>query len=148
MSDLPRATEIDTSGEPTDDFIELPHFARVVRRKRATSNGGFSFLIDLPGTTSVSEGDAFVLLDGTRIGVKAAQEQCFRVTGTNLARAAYHVGNRHAAVEFGPGYLTIIHDNTLASMLRQLGCIVSPYRGPFNPEGGAFGHGHVTGHGH
>ena len=59
-----------------------------------------------------------------------------------LARAAYHLGNRHVAVEVGPGWLRLQPDKVLADMLRGLGVMVSELRAPFEPEAGAYSHGH------
>ena len=43
-----------------------------------------------------------------------------------LARAAYHLGNRHAPVQVGRGWLRIAADEVLAGMLRGLGATVTP----------------------
>jgi len=71
-------------------------------------------------------------------------------TPTELARAAYHLGNRHVPVEVGHDYLRIAVDHVLAAMLRNLGARVSTIEAPFEPEAGAYGGGHVPhgGHGH
>ena len=55
-----------------------------------------------------------------------------------LARAAYHLGNRHTPVQVGAGWLRIAADDVLAGMLRGLGATVTPVRAPFEPEAGAY----------
>jgi urease accessory protein len=72
----------------------------------------------------------------------------------DLLRAAYHLGNRHVAVELTPDHLKLERDHVLAEMLRRMHLIVSEENAPFEPEGGAYqaepghgGHGH-GGHGH
>ena len=59
-----------------------------------------------------------------------------------LARAAYHLGNRHVAVELGEGWLRIQADHVLEGMLVGRGAEVSPISAPFEPEAGAYAHGH------
>jgi urease accessory protein len=63
-----------------------------------------------------------------------------------IAKAAYHLGNRHVAVQILPGRLLFLRDHVLGEMLRGLGLPVAEVDGPFEPESGAYGaHG---GHGH
>jgi urease accessory protein len=66
-----------------------------------------------------------------------------------LARAAYHLGNRHVPVEVGAGWLRFQPDTVLAGMLTGLGVPVRELRAPFEPEAGAYaaGHQHGTVHG-
>jgi urease accessory protein len=81
----------------------------------------------------------------------------------DLMRAAYHLGNRHVALELQRDCLQLEPDPVLADMLRRQHLIVSEESRPFEPEGGAYaaggyahdhshahaeGHGHDHGHGH
>lgn len=59
-----------------------------------------------------------------------------------LMRAAYHLGNRHVALEVGPDYLRLAPDSVLESMVHQLGMRVTAETVPFQPETGAYGHHH------
>jgi urease accessory protein len=70
-----------------------------------------------------------------------------------LARASYHLGNRHVALQIGQGWLRYQHDYVLDDMVRGLGLDVTVEEAPFEPEGGAYGatphtHGNVLMHGH
>ncbi len=143
---LPRATSIGHSHAGTD-HIALDYEARLVRRRRLVSAGGRAFLVDLPETVSVAEGDAFRLDDGTEIAVRAASETLIEVTG-DLVRLAWHIGNRHTPCQIGEGRLLIAHDHVLADMLARLGGTVRHVTEPFTPEGGAYGHGRTFGHDH
>lgn len=61
-----------------------------------------------------------------------------------LLRAAYHLGNRHVAVEITPTYLRLSPDAVLAAMLIQLGLEIKEEILPFQPELGAYGnHSHA-----
>ena len=59
-----------------------------------------------------------------------------------IARAAYHLGNRHTPVQVGAGWLRLAADGVLADMLRGLGAAVTPIRASFEPEAGAYAAGH------
>ena len=61
-----------------------------------------------------------------------------------LARVAYHLGNRHVAVEVLEGMLKIAPDHVLRAMVEGLGAQVELATQPFEPEAGAYG-GHVHG---
>jgi urease accessory protein len=55
-----------------------------------------------------------------------------------LARAAYHLGNRHVALQVGAGWLRYSHDHVLDEMLQGLGLAVTVEEAPFEPEAGAY----------
>ena len=60
-----------------------------------------------------------------------------------LARAAYHLGNRHVSVQIGAGWLRFLHDHVLDDMVRGLGLVVTLDTQSFEPEAGAYsGHAH------
>jgi urease accessory protein len=67
-----------------------------------------------------------------------------------LLQAAYHLGNRHVAMELHVDRLVLLQDSVLADLLRQRGLQVELLQLPFQPEAGAYeGLGHHHGdHGH
>ena len=69
----------------------------------------------------------------------------------DLARAAYHLGNRHVPIELAPDHLKIEPDHVLVEMVRGLGGHAANVVRPFQPERGAYeaaeAHGHAH-HGH
>ena len=94
-------------------------------------------------------GDQLLADDGMRFSVCAAPEQVLRIEcadATTLLRAAYHLGNRHVAVEVGDGYLAIEPDPVLREMLDRIGVLCAEVEAPFQPESGAYGGGHQHGH--
>ena len=129
------------------DTVSLTYDARLLRRKRLVSDGGEAFVVDLPQTTSVAAGWAFILDDGREIAVAAADEPLMRVTG-DLTRLAWHIGNRHAPCAITPDALIVQREKVMRAMLEQLGATVTDFDGPFDPEGGAYGHGRTMGHDH
>lgn len=147
----PRALEIRRVYEwegTAVDRVTLDYDARFLRRKRLTGEGGTVFVVDLAETVSLDHGDALVLEDGRLVEVAAAPEPLVAVTGDNLARLAWHVGNRHTPCQIGPDRLVIRHDHVLEAMLAGLGASLAHFDGPFRPEGGAYGHGRTMGHSH
>jgi urease accessory protein len=81
-----------------------------------------------------------------RVEVKAALEDLLQVqapTSLDLLAAAYHLGNRHVALELHDQELLLLDDSVLAAMLKGRGLVVTPCRRAFLPEGGAYaGHSH------
>ena len=131
-----------------DDHVALDYDARFLRRKVLTTQSGKQVLADLPRTTSLAHGDALETSDGALIGVVAAPEPLLEVTGKDLHRIAWHIGNRHTPCQIEPARLLIQKDHVMAQMLAQLGAHVHEVTEPFTPEGGAYGHGRTHGHDH
>lgn len=130
-----------------DDTVSLTYDARLLRRKKLVTDQGAAFLVDLAQTVSVTEHDAFVLSDGRKIAVVAAEEPLMRVTG-DLTRLAWHIGNRHAPCAITEDALYVQREKVMRAMLEKLGAMVEDVTGPFTPEGGAYGHGRTMGHDH
>ncbi len=79
------------------------------------------------------------------VSVIAEPEQVLHIEcadATAIAKAAYHLGNRHVPVQVGDGFLRITADHVLANMLEGLGAKLTPLLAPFEPEAGAYGGGH------
>ena len=135
--------------------VELDWEVRQKSRFAATDSAGRDLGIFLPRGTLVRGGDVLVAEDGSLIRVIAAPQPVLVIThcrnhGTpfDLTRAAYHLGNRHVAIELKPDHLKIEPDHVLADMLRGMHLIVHEVSEPFEPEGGAYAGGHGHGHGH
>lgn len=127
--------------------VALSYEDRFLRRKRLETDRG-DILVDLSETVSLNHGDALELTDGRLIEIVAAPEPLLAVTGPDLLRYVWHIGNRHAPCAMSPDRLLIREDAVMAEMLRQLGATVTPVSEPFTPEGGAYGHGRTLPHAH
>ena len=128
-----------------DDRLVLPFDLRQKSRLRVRLASGQEAALMLPRGTVLRGGDRLRAEDGRIVLVVAAAEPVSLVTGGDaraLTRAAYHLGNRHVALEIGPDWLRLIHDHVLDDMLRGLGMTVRVETAPFEPEGGAYGGGH------
>jgi urease accessory protein len=143
---LPHGTE----APPGASRLVLPFERRCVSRQAARLSDGREAQLFLPRGTVLRHGDILEADDGTRVVVEAAPEHVLVVRASDraLARAAYHLGNRHVAVEVGDGVLKLAHDHVLEAMLRGLGVAVEPAHAPFEPESGAYAHGRSHAHEH
>jgi urease accessory protein len=95
------------------------------------------------------DGDVIESEDGSLFKIQAAREELMSVTATDsfhLLRGAYHLGNRHAAVELQPDRILLPVDPVLKEMLLGLGLTVAIVSEQFTPETGAYGGGHKHGH--
>jgi len=131
-----------------DDTVTLTFEARFLRRRKLVSDSGESFLVELPETRSLEEGEGFVLDDGRIFRVVSASEPLVEVRHDELPRIAWHIGNRHTPCEIRSDYLLIRQDHVLEEMLGKLGARLEAVEAPFSPEGGAYGHGRTHGHEH
>jgi len=148
--DLPPSRIVRRHGEWTDarDRCVLSYDARFLRRRVLETAGADRFLVDFEHTVSLDHGDAFELEDGRRIEVVAAEEELLEVTGGDLVRLAWHIGNRHAPCQIEETRLLIQRDHVMRDMLGKLGATVRDVVEPFSPERGAYGHGRTHGHAH
>lgn len=137
-------------GRP-DDAVVLDWDRRHRRRIAMRSRGGTAFLLDLPSATALRAGDRLVLEDGREIAVEAEPEPLAEIGASEaaaLVRIAWHLGNRHLPTQLLPGALRIRRDHVIEEMVRGLGGTVKAVDAPFDPEGGAYGHGAASGHRH
>ncbi len=125
--------------------LTLDFDARTKSRLRTQLADGEEVGLFLPRGTILRGGDRLQAADGRIVEVVAAPEDLIEarcVDAFALARAAYHLGNRHVAVQVGAGWLRIQADHVLETMLTGLGADVASLTAPFEPEAGAYAHGH------
>jgi urease accessory protein len=126
---------------PHDALLTLPFELRQKSRLRTRVEGGEEIGLFLARGTVLRDGDCMQADDGRVVRVAAAEEDLLEARCSDpdsLARAAYHLGNRHTPVQVGAGWLRLAADDVLAAMLRRLGATVTPLRAPFEPEAGAY----------
>ena len=146
------AAPAERNAQPTAR-LELPFELRQKSRLRARLVSGEEVALLLPRGEILRGGDRVMASDGRIIEVVASPERILHVecdTPTALARAAYHLGNRHVPVQVGDGFLRLAEDHVLEAMLRGLGATVTEMEAPFEPEAGAYGaasHHHHEAHG-
>ncbi|MDI6750826.1 MAG: urease accessory protein UreE [Pseudomonadota bacterium] len=131
-------------------YLVLSFEARCKSRLRTRLLSGEEVGLFLERGTVLRGGDKLAANDGTIIEVVAAPELLMEATTDDpllLAKAAYHLGNRHVAVQLLPGRLRFAADHVLGEMVRGLGLPVTEIEAPFEPESGAYGahpHGHSS----
>jgi len=122
--------------------LTLPLELRKKSRQRAQLDNGQTAAIRLPRGTVLMHGDLLATEGGELIEVKAAPEFLSRVRCDQpllLAKACYHLGNRHVPLQIETGRVSYLHDHVLDDMLRGLGLTVEHLTAPFEPEPGAYG---------
>jgi urease accessory protein len=131
--------------------LVLPFDSRQKSRLRAELEGGEEVGLLLERGTVLRGGDLLLASDGRVVEIVAAAEDVSLVTAGDpwqLARAAYHLGNRHIAVQVGSGWLSYLSDHVLDDMLRGQGFDIQHRSQPFEPEGGAYAHAGAHTHAH
>jgi urease accessory protein len=137
-----------------DATMTLPFDVRQKSRFRATLDDGQEVGVILPRGAVLREGDCLRAEQGDVVMVRAAQETVSTVHVTDallLARAAYHLGNRHVPLQITAQWLRYQHDHVLDDLIRQMGLDVVCEQAPFEPEAGAYsggGHAHHHSHAH
>jgi urease accessory protein len=137
------------SGDTALPKLTLPYDLRRKTRQLARLDDGEEVGLLLAPGTILQDGDILESAEGDRVCIAAAAEPILFITASDsekLARAAYHLGNRHIPVEIGTGFLRLEADPVLEEMLQQLEVIVEERKEAFNPESGAYGGGHRHGH--
>ena len=144
---MKRAQEVRAAGQwdsaTAVDQITLDAHDRHRRRVALTGEGGTMFLLDLPQATALRDGDGLVLDDGTMVRVVGRPELLIEIAAANtheLARLAWHIGNRHVDLQIVGDRLRIRRDHVIEDMLRGLGARLLPIEAPFDPEHGAYDH--------
>ena len=131
------------------DFnLSLSYEQRYRRRGVLHMDCGMPFLLDLAEATELALGAGLKLEDGRVIAVHAAVEPLTEIRGEALPRLAWHIGNRHTPCQVEAERLLIQRDHVLEDMLRRLGAEIVHVEEPFQPEGGAYGHGRTHAHTH
>lgn len=154
MAQITISTKAYGAGRPAARLV-LPFELRQRSRLLAMLDNGEEVGLMLPRGTVLRGGDRLEVSDGRLVEVVAAPEQISIVRSGDartLARAAYHLGNRHIAVQLTGDSLRFLRDHVLEDMLRGLGLQVDADVLPFEPEAGAYAqaqmHEHAPDHGH
>ncbi len=146
---------IETLANPGDkptERLPLSFEMRSKNRLRTKLESGEEVCLFLARGTVLRGGDLLCADDGRIVEVVAKQESLLQAATNDpllLARAAYHLGNRHVAVQIAAGRVIFAADHVLDAMVSGLGLPVNVIEAPFEPEAGAYGgHGGHGGHAH
>lgn len=137
-----------------DTTLQLPFEKRQKSRLKVILDDGRDAGLFLPRGDVLRDGDFLQAEDETIVQIKAADETVSQVYCDDpllLARACYHLGNRHVPLQIESHYLRYLHDHVLDDMLKGFGLTATIHQAPFEPESGAYGghaHSHSHDHGH
>jgi urease accessory protein len=151
-----RFTSVLQKGEPAEPTLTIPldHEHRRRSRLRLMLAGGVEVGVNLPRGIVLRDGDRLRSEDGQTVARIKADAESLSVATTSdvhlLARAAYHLGNRHVPLQIETGRVLYPHDHVLDGLCRELGLVVRADRQPFEPELGGYAtsHPHAVGEGH
>ena len=148
---LPELTKRLETAARVDAIAVLTLEQRVRSRQRIRLDDGGEAGLLLPRGETLKDGDLLTTDDDSLTVRIVAAPECLSIAVCDdallLARACYHLGNRHVALQIEPGRLCWLHDHVLDAMVTGLGLEVTVQDAPFEPEPGAYG-GHASGHGH
>ena len=123
------------------DAVTLAYVDRHRRRIRLVADSGVAFLLDLPRAQHFADGDGLELDTKGYVRVCAALEPVLEIDAVDragLLRIAWHLGNRHLAVQVVGDRLRIREDHVIAEMVSGLGGRITRLEAPFDPEFGAY----------
>lgn len=143
-----RINEVSDEDKATQSLLTLPFDLRQKSRLKAQLDDGTEVGLVLSRGELLRGGDYLRGEDGSVIKIIAAPELVSTVEHHDplmLARASYHLGNRHVPLQIHKDWLRYTHDHVLDEMLLGLGLNVKCETAPFEPEAGAYGGGHRHG---
>lgn len=132
--------------------LSLPIDQRIKSRQKVTLDDGREAGLFLPRGKVLRGGDLLQSTDGLVVQVCAAAETVSTIYCDDtlaMARACYHLGNRHVPLQITVGWVRYQHDHVLDEMVTGLGLKVTVEQAPFEPEAGAYqGKAHAHAHSH
>ncbi len=120
------------------DSVLIDFDDRYRRRLLLRTESGCEIMLDLPHAVRLRQDDGLVLRDGGIVRVCSRPEALLDIAAPDLARIAWHLGNRHLPVQFTGTSLRIRADHVIADMVKGLGATLQDIEAPFDPEAGAY----------
>jgi urease accessory protein len=133
------------------DHVLIDYDSRFRRRIVLTTVSGTEVLIDLAEAVRLREGDGLVTASGGVICVRAQPEPLLEIHTHDegeLARIAWHLGNRHLPLQLLGDRIRIRADHVIKAMVEGLGGHVDAIEAAFDPEAGAYAGGGHRRHSH
>ncbi len=123
------------------DRVRLDFDGRHRRRLMMSAENGTNFTLNLASAAHLRDGDGLELEDGRVVRVCAEPEPLLDIHAHapgELARIAWHLGNRHLPIQVQGERLRIRSDHVIAEMVQRLGGHVGHVTATFDPEAGAY----------
>ena len=121
--------------------LTLPFEKRQKSRLRVSLNDKQEAALMLERGSILRHGDLLRAENGLIVEVRAANEEVAVISTKDsflLARACYHLGNRHVPLQIEENCLRFQRDHVLEEMVQSLGLFVKHELFPFEPERGAY----------
>lgn len=131
--------------------LTLPFEKRQKSRFRAQMNNGKDAGISIERGSVLRGGNCLKSRNGQLVMIVSANEEVSTIHCDNahdLARAAYHLGNRHVSLQVGDFWIRYLKDHVLDEMVQGFGLKIKHEAAPFEPEVGAYHGGHSHAHNH
>ena len=123
--------------------ITLPASERFLRLKKLKLDDGDLININFESVTQVRHNDGLYLDNDMWVKIQASKEKILNVeckSDTHLTLIAWHIGNRHCALQILDNRnIRIENNNVISEMLVKLGANVRIGEDIFDPEAGAYG---------
>ncbi len=127
-----------------DAILTLPFELRQRSRLSTHLDSGEEAVLFLPRGSVLRHGDLLRADAGKIVVIHAACEAVSTATCAAspllLAKACYHLGNRHVVLQIGATCVRYLRDHVLDDLVCQLGLTVLHEVLPFEPEAGAYTH--------
>ena len=123
------------------ESLTLPFEKRQKSRLRVSLDNNQEAALMMERGSVLRHGELLRAGNGLVVEVRAANEEVAVISTEDsflLARACYHLGNRHVPLQIGEGWLRIQRDHVLEEMVQSLGLFVKHECAPFEPESGAY----------
>lgn len=131
---------------PVDDIVVLDHIQREKGRLKVISRNGEEVRLFLERGNILQRDQVLQSSCNQLLRVKLAKEPVVTARATswqNFCRACYHLGNRHTRVQIGNLWVRFLYDPVLVELVEKLGLVAEREEAEFEPESGAYGHGHA-----
>ena len=129
--------------EKAKHTITLAASERFLRLKKLKLDDGESININFESVTQVRHNDGLYLDNDEWVKIQASEEKILNVeckSDTHLTLIAWHIGNRHCALQILDNRnIRIENNNVIREMLIKLGANVKIDEDIFEPELGAYG---------
>jgi len=125
--------------------LTLAFELRQKARFKTKSDAGVDVGLMLPRGVVLRGGDCLKSDDGVIAKVIAAPEEVSVAISNDkllLAKACYHLGNRHMPLQIEDDYLAYQKDHVLDEMIKNIGLTIAHEMRAFEPEPGAY-HSHA-----
>ena len=142
-----------TEQQPTCGTLTLDYDRRTRSRQKVELDNGEPAGLFLSRGSILAQGQRLLAQSGEVVEIRAARETVSTVSVDDellMARACYHLGNRHVPLQITAGFIRYQHDHVLDAMVIGLGLNVAVEEAAFEPEAGAYDSGgqHHSHHAH